>query len=90
MPSRSRGTDEWRPIPGYDGYEITRTGRVRSITRRVPMHGTKSGVTRHGKELKPFTRNKIARDRLQVRIHNDFDIVIEYVDDLVRLTYDQP
>jgi hypothetical protein len=63
MPSRSRGTDEWRPIPGYDGYEITRTGRVRSIT---------------------------PRDRLQVRIHNDFDIVIEYVDDLVRLTYDQP
>lgn len=44
--------EEWRPIPGYEGYyEVSDHGRVRSIDRTVP-HTYSGHLTLKGKELK--------------------------------------
>lgn len=41
-------TEEWLPVPGYEHYEVSRTGRVRSKDRRV---GSRN-LLRRGMELK--------------------------------------
>lgn len=33
-------TETWKPAVGYDGYEVSDQGRVRSLDRKVPTgHG---------------------------------------------------
>jgi hypothetical protein len=47
--------EEWRAIPGHDGYEVSDLGRVRSIDRHVTCPPGKLGVQRRfyrGKVLK--------------------------------------
>lgn len=48
---------EWRPIPGYLGYEASKCGSIRSIDRAIE---TKSGVKKHlsDKVLKPGFHSK--------------------------------
>ena len=48
--------EEWKPVPGFQGYEASTEGRIRSVTRRVPVyHGERTVV---GQIIKP----KVKRD----------------------------
>lgn len=45
--------EEWRPVAGYDGlYEVSNTGRVRSVTRIVG-----NGRLIRGQPIQPFKRS---------------------------------
>lgn len=47
----------WKPIEGYEGYyEVSNTGKVRSVDREVELKGKRSGEKRmyRGKELQPL------------------------------------
>lgn len=49
---------DWRAVPGYEGsYEVSRDGRVRSVTRQVP-YGRHGCTIYQGRELR-LTRLKI-------------------------------
>lgn len=51
--------EEWRPIPGHEGWEVSDQGRVRSLPRvitystRATRSGTKTRIT-HGQLLNPW------------------------------------
>lgn len=57
--------EEWRPVPGYeDLYEVSNTGKVRSIPRIVIRSRNRNNITfsdvptYQSKELKPYRYNK--------------------------------
>lgn len=45
--------EEWRPVPGYPNYEVSNTGRVRSIDRIDALGRLHKGI-----ELKQFSDGK--------------------------------
>jgi hypothetical protein len=49
--------EEWREIPGYDGYEASSLGRVRSVDRWVEVEGNHGRRFYRGRVLRP-RRNK--------------------------------
>lgn len=45
----------WKPVEGFEGYyEVSNTGKVRSMPRTIQLHGAREGQVRTyaGKELK--------------------------------------
>lgn len=52
-------SEKWLPIPGYDGYEASSTGLIRSVDRQVAQKGHKNAYTRimKGKIIKPGVLN---------------------------------
>ena len=50
-------TEKWLPIPGYEHYEVSSEGRVRSLARLIH---TRNGRTRHydGQILTPIPNPK--------------------------------
>lgn len=47
----------WKPVEGFEGcYEVSNTGRVRSLDREVILHGKREGEKRiyKGRELSPL------------------------------------
>ncbi|MBF6138143.1 hypothetical protein IU501_34810 [Nocardia otitidiscaviarum] len=66
-------TDEqWRPIPGYDGYyEASNLGRIRSVTRMIT---TKAGARQifRGHVLTPAGHRGKRRVSLSVNGHHEF------------------
>lgn len=62
---RDSDTEEWRVIPGYEGYyEVSSEGRVRSVDRVLP-----DGRTRAGKVLRQSTTK--GNGRLKVSLSRD-------------------
>ena len=58
----------WKPVEGYEGfYEVSNTGKVRSVDRVVLLAGKSAGQTRKytGKELKPLISQGHATVHLQ-------------------------
>ena len=54
--------ETWRPVPGFPGYEVSDTGRVKSLPRK-----NLAGAMRRGRVLKPDTPSgyslvRLARD----------------------------
>lgn len=48
---------EWRPIPGYDGYEASNTGDIRSLDKEV-KHNYGGRATKKGKILSKHISDK--------------------------------
>lgn len=46
--------EEWRPVEGWPGYEVSNLGGVRTQTRRV-----EDGRTVHGRTLRPWRNDKL-------------------------------
>lgn len=44
----------WKPVSGFDGYEVSSFGRVRSIDRMIRRSDTGTLVRYKGKQLKPM------------------------------------
>ena len=58
----------WKPVEGYEGYyEVSNTGKVRSVDREVVLKGKRAGQIRvyQGKELKPLRVNNYVMVHLQ-------------------------
>ena len=58
----------WKPVEGYEGYyEVSNTGRVRSLDREVVLKGKREGQVRRymGKEMKPLRVNDYVMVHLQ-------------------------
>ncbi len=58
----------WKPVEGYEGYyEVSNTGKVRSLDREVTLKGKREGQVRiySGKELKPLKVNNYIMVHLQ-------------------------
>ena len=61
----------WKPVEGFEGYyEVSNTGKVRSLPRTIVLHGAREGQVRtyEGKELKRLLTNN---DHLMVHLQKD-------------------
>ena len=56
-------TEEWKPVLDFEGYEVSNTGKVRSLDRIDSL-----GPRRKGAELKPW---KTKKGHLQVGLYQD-------------------
>jgi hypothetical protein len=59
-------TERWRPVPGYGHYEVSDTGRVRSVDRWLPYRNTFR--LHRGRELRP---GRLTSGHLAVHLHQD-------------------
>lgn len=59
----------WKDIPGYDGYQASSLGRIRSKTRRTKRSGTDSYWTYQGKIISP-SHNRAGYLGVVLRISN--------------------
>lgn len=49
--------ERWKPIEGYEGYyEVSNTGKVRSVDRTITLKGNRGGEQRFykGREIRPL------------------------------------
>lgn len=61
-------TEVWKPVEGYEGYyEVSNTGKVRSVDRTITLSGKRAGQVRTycGKELKPLKVDSYVMVHLQ-------------------------
>jgi len=50
-------TEIWKPVEGFEGYyEVSNTGKVRSVPREIQLKGSRQGEKRvyKGKEMQPL------------------------------------
>lgn len=83
-----RPGEVWRPIPGYDGYEASNQGRIRSVPRIVrclDAHGRIEWRTYSGKILSPSTTS-VGYPHVQIGKGN-YDYSGEDVHKLVMLAF---
>ena len=60
----------WKPIEGYEGYyEVSNTGKVRSVKRTICLNGKREGQVRtyKGKEIQPLR----CQDHSFVKLHKE-------------------
>lgn len=79
-------TEVWKPVEGYEGYyEVSNTGKVRSLPRTVTLDGKRSGQARKyaGKELKKLH----TADHVIVKLYKDGNILSISVGRLVALHF---
>lgn len=61
-------TEIWKPVEGYEGfYEVSNTGKVRSLPREIYLKGSRAGEKRtyKGKELQPLRSKDSVHINLQ-------------------------
>lgn len=92
--------EEWRNIPGYENiYEVSNTGKVRSITRRVLRRRSRNAISfedcpeYESRELKPCRINKKSgiavyhlHERYKAGRHGQTDAYYK-VEDLIQLAF---
>lgn len=64
----------WKPIEGYEGiYEVSNTGKVRSVDREIVLKGKRAGQVRkyRGRELSPLRCNGCMNVHLQRGGHRE-------------------
>ena len=76
----------WKPVEGFEGYyEVSNTGKVRSLPRTVVLEGKRAGQVRHyeGKELK----NMLSADHVIVKLYKEGQVNSITVGRLVALHF---
>ena len=76
----------WKPVEGYEGYyEVSNTGKVRSLPRTVVLEGKRAGQVRNyvGKELKKLH----TADHVIVKLYKDGKVLSISVGRLVALHF---
>ena len=76
----------WKPVEGFEGYyEVSNTGKVRSLPRTVILEGKRAGQVRHyeGKELK----NMLSADHVIVKLYKEGQVNSITVGRLVALHF---
>ena len=93
--------EEWRPVVGYeDLYEVSNTGKVRSISREIPVNRSNDNDVenytyhRSSKELKPYCtyKKRGVKFHLHRRVkhgmtNNPQSDEYVYIDDLIKAAF---
>lgn len=74
----------WKPITGFEYYQISNQGQVKSLSRKIPHLGA-FRITKE-RTLKSFTHNK----RQYVKLSKDGATTLHRLDRLVRAHFGNP